>query len=130
MEAYIEDQVLSTAPRMNLDELYDSKDTICGQIKKELSPKMEQYGFTIEKTLVTDIDPDPEVKATINKINATARLAVAAKNEAEAKLVATVMEAEGEKVLRSNASPFWTGTRFPLKTSVSASRSPHVKQST
>jgi len=34
------------------------------------------------------------------------------------------MEAEGEKILRSNASPFLTGTRFPLRTSVSASRSP------
>lgn len=80
MEAYIEDQVRSTAPRMILEELFDSKDTICDQIKKELSPKIEQYGFTIE--------------------NQRHRSSRCCRQEAEAKLVATVMEAEGEKKRR------------------------------
>ena len=97
LEAYIEDGVRSTAPTMTLDELFESKDTICNQVKKELFPRMKEHGFSIVNTLITDINPDPEVKVAMNKINATARLALAAQNEANAKKIAAVTEAQAEK---------------------------------
>ena len=34
---------------------------------------MINYGYDIIKALVTDIDPDPEVKAAMNRINAAER---------------------------------------------------------
>jgi hypothetical protein len=48
---------------------------------------MKGYGFTIEATLITTIDPDKEVNASMNKINATARLTEAIKNEADANYI-------------------------------------------
>ena len=34
---------------------------------------MKNYGFDIIKTLVTDIDPDAQVKESMNRINASER---------------------------------------------------------
>ena len=36
---------------------------IADSVKKELSELMDDYGYGIIKALVTDIDPDPKVKA-------------------------------------------------------------------
>ena len=41
---------------------------------------MINYGYDIIKALVTDIDPDAEVKAAMNRINAAERKKVAALN--------------------------------------------------
>ena len=42
---------------------------------------MTEYGYNIIKTLVTDIDPDTQVKEAMNRINASEREKVAAQFE-------------------------------------------------
>ena len=57
---------------------------------------MEQYGYKIVKTLITDINPDELVKASMNKINAATRDKEAAIQEAEAEKIRIVKKAEAE----------------------------------
>ena len=45
---------------------------------------MINYGYDIIKALVTDIDPDTEVKAAMNRINTAERKKVAAQYEGDA----------------------------------------------
>ena len=51
---------------------------------------MEQYGYKIVKTLITDINPDELVKASMNKINAATRDKEAAFQEAEGEKIRIV----------------------------------------
>lgn len=57
---------------------------------------MDQFGYSIIKTLVTDIHPDSKVKAAMNEINEAQRLRVAAMERGEAEKILRVKQAEGE----------------------------------
>ncbi len=60
-------------PKMKLDDVFERKDDIAIAVKTELNDAMIDYGYDIIKTLVTDIDPDMQVKAAMNRINAAER---------------------------------------------------------
>jgi regulator of protease activity HflC (stomatin/prohibitin superfamily) len=57
---------------------------------------MINYGYDIIKALVTDIDPDAEVKTAMNKINAAERQKVAAQYEGDAQRILIVEKAKAE----------------------------------
>jgi regulator of protease activity HflC (stomatin/prohibitin superfamily) len=57
---------------------------------------MSDYGFDIIKTLVTDIDPDQQVKNAMNRINAAEREKVAAQFEGDAARILIVEKAKAE----------------------------------
>ena len=97
IDAYVENVVRARVPKMNLDDLFESQDDICKSVQSELSKKMKDHGFTIENTLVTEINPDTEVKEAMNKINASNRLKEAVKNEADANYIKKVREAEADR---------------------------------
>ena len=59
------------------DDVFEKKDEIANSVKGELNDAMTNYGYDIIRALVTDIDPDTEVKAAMNKINAAERKKVA-----------------------------------------------------
>ena len=69
---------------MKLDDVFVKKDDIAIAVKTELNDAMINYGYDIIKTLVTDIDPDAQVKAAMNRINAADREKVAAQYEGDA----------------------------------------------
>ena len=69
---------------MILDDVFEKKDDIAIAVKGELNDAMKNYGFDIIKTLVTDIDPDAQVKESMNRINASEREKVAAQFEGDA----------------------------------------------
>ncbi len=54
------------------------------------------YGYDIIKTLVTDIDPDAQVKAAMNRINAADREKTAAQYEGDAQRILIVERAKAE----------------------------------
>ena len=54
------------------------------------------YGFDIIKTLVTDIDPDGQVKEAMNRINAAEREKIAAQFEGDAARILIVEKAKAE----------------------------------
>lgn len=71
--SYVFDVVRAEVPKMKLDYVFERKDDIAIAVKSELNEAMVDYGFDIIKTLVTDIDPDLQVKEAMNRINAAER---------------------------------------------------------
>ncbi|MBT8255602.1 MAG: SPFH domain-containing protein [Bacteroidia bacterium] len=94
--SYVFDVVRAEVPKMKLDDVFERKDDIAIAVKKELNEAMVNYGYDIIKTLVTDIDPDVQVKAAMNRINAAEREKVAAEYEAEAERIKIVAKARAE----------------------------------
>lgn len=94
--SYVYDVVRARVPSITLDNVFETKDDIAQAVKTELEQIMDDFGYGIVKTLVTDIDPDANVKASMNKINAAQRLRVAAVEEAEADKIRVVKAAEAE----------------------------------
>jgi len=94
--SYVYDVVRGEVPKKTLDEVFETKEDLAQIIKSELSESMDSFGYSIVKSLITDIDPAPNVKEAMNQINATARLRVAAQNEAEADKIRQVKSAEAD----------------------------------
>ncbi len=94
--SYVYDVVRARVPNIILDNVFETKDDIAQAVKKELEQIMDDFGYGITKTLVTDIDPDANVKQSMNQINAAQRLRLAAVEEAEADKIRVVKAAEAE----------------------------------
>lgn len=94
--AYVFDVVRAEVPKLKLDDVFERKDDIAIAVKTELQEYMHSYGYDIIKTLVTDIDPDEQVKHAMNRINAAEREKIAAEYEAEAQRIRIVAIAKAE----------------------------------
>ena len=94
--SYVFDVVRAEVPKMILDDVFEKKDDIAIAVKTELNDAMINYGFDIIKTLVTDIDPDSQVKDSMNRINASEREKVAAQFEGDAQRILIVERAKAE----------------------------------
>jgi regulator of protease activity HflC (stomatin/prohibitin superfamily) len=94
--AYIFDTVRAEVPKMKLDDVFEKKDDIAQAIQRELKEAMLNYGYDIVKALVTDIDPDRQVKEAMNRINASEREKVAAQFEGDAQRILIVEKAKAE----------------------------------
>lgn len=94
--AFIFDVVRAEVPRMILDDVFEKKDEIARAIQRDLREAMLNYGYDIVKALVTDIDPDENVKIAMNRINASEREKVAAQFEGDAQRILIVERAKAE----------------------------------
>ncbi|MEO9893531.1 SPFH domain-containing protein [Aurantibacter sp.] len=94
--SYVFDVVRAEVPKMKLDDVFVKKDDIAIAVKAELQDAMLDYGYDIIKTLVTDIDPDAQVKEAMNRINASEREKIAAQFEGDAARILIVEKAKAE----------------------------------
>lgn len=94
--SYVFDVVRAEVPKLILDDVFERKDDIAIAVKAELNEAMTTYGYDIINTLITDIDPDIQVKNAMNRINAADREKVAAEYEAEASRIRIVAKAKAE----------------------------------
>ena len=94
--SYVFDVVRAEVPKMKLDDVFERKDDIAIAVKSELNEAMMNYGYDIIKTLVTDIDPDEQVKEAMNRINASEREKIAAQYEGDAQRILIVEKAKAE----------------------------------
>ncbi|TRZ46056.1 SPFH domain-containing protein [Robertkochia solimangrovi] len=94
--SYVFDVVRAEVPKMKLDDVFVKKDDIAIAVKAELQDAMLEYGYDIIKTLVTDIDPDAQVKSAMNRINAAEREKIAAQFEGDAARILIVEKAKAE----------------------------------
>ena len=99
IKSYIEVALRSSVPKLTLDELFEKKDEIALEVQHQVAEEMTTYGYIIVKTLITKVEPDAEVKQSMNEINAAQRKRVAAQELAEADKIkiVTAAEAEAEK---------------------------------
>ena len=96
IKAFVFDVVRARVPKIKLDDVFEKKDEIASAVKSELSQVMDDFGYGIVKTLVTDIDPDAKVKEAMNEINAAQRMRVAASEKGEADKIIQVKSAEAD----------------------------------
>lgn len=94
--SYVFDVVRAEVPKLRLDDVFEKKDDIAIAVKGELQDAMNEYGYDIVKTLVTDIDPAEEVKMAMNRINAAERDKVAAQYQGDAQRILIVEKAKAE----------------------------------
>ena len=94
--SYVFDVIRAEVPKMKLDDVFEKKDDIAIAVKSELNDAMVNYGYDIIKALVTDIDPDAQVKEAMNRINAAEREKVAAQYEGDAARILIVEKAKAE----------------------------------
>ena len=92
IESYVYDVVRSTVPKIELDDVFLTKEEIASSISEALKESMASFGYQILGTPITDIDPDREVKRAMNEINKMKRLRVAAEDEGEAVKIRAVKE--------------------------------------
>ena len=88
--------VRAEVPKLKLDDVFVKKDDVAIAVKGELQEAMQSYGYDIIKALVTDIDPDEQVKHAMNRINAAEREKTAAEYESEAQKIRIVAVAKAE----------------------------------
>lgn len=94
--SYVFDVVRAEVPKLKLDDVFVKKDDIANAVKSEIQEAMQSYGYDIIKALVTDIDPDEQVKHAMNRINAAEREKTAAEYESEAQRIRIVAVAKAE----------------------------------
>ncbi|MCL5436448.1 MAG: SPFH domain-containing protein [Candidatus Dependentiae bacterium] len=94
--SFVFDVVRARVPRLKLDDLFEKKDEIAIAVREELSQVMNDFGYVILKALITDIEPDAKVKASMNEINAAQRLRLAAVEKGEAERILKVKAAQAE----------------------------------
>lgn len=96
IQPFVEDVIRGTLPRMNVDEIFASRDEVSKQVKLQLNALMIKFGYNIVASLITGLDLDQKVATSMNEINASARMREAAKEKAEAEKILQVKAAEAE----------------------------------
>ena len=94
--SYIFDDVRAEVPKLELDDVFAKKEDIAVAVRDNLAESMDDYGYSIVKTLITDIDPDAHVKESMNRINAAKRDKEATMEEAEGAKIRVVKAAEAD----------------------------------
>ncbi|TGW14587.1 SPFH domain-containing protein [bacterium NHP-B] len=96
IQSFVFDAVRAQVPKMILDDVFSKKDDIANIVCDDLMPQMKGFGYEILKVLITDIQPDAQVKSAMNEINTAQRLRLAAQEKGEAEKVIRVKQAEAE----------------------------------
>lgn len=96
IESFVYNVILGHVPKMTLDETFDQQSQIAIDVKNSLDDSMKEFGYSIVKSLITDIVPDEKVKAAMNDINAAAREREATVSRAETEKLLLVKKAEAD----------------------------------
>jgi regulator of protease activity HflC (stomatin/prohibitin superfamily) len=96
IESFVYNVILGHVPKLTLDETFDQQSQIAIDVKTSLDASMSEFGYSIVKSLITDIVPDEKVKAAMNDINAAAREREATVSRAETEKLLLVKKAEAD----------------------------------
>jgi len=96
IESMVYNVVLGHVPKMKLDDTFLNQASIATDLRDNLDASMKEYGYSIVKVLISDIVPDPKVKAAMNDINAAQREREATVSRAETNKLLLVKQAEAE----------------------------------
>jgi len=94
--SYVFDVVRSEVPKLTIDEIFNEKGKIAYAIKNGVGEAINNFGYKIIQTLVTDIKVDERIIKAMNDIVASEREKQAAIEKGNAKKILIVKEAEAE----------------------------------
>lgn len=97
IRATIDEQLRGMISLFTHKDVYTKRQEIGDTIEVALRAKLHQIGFTLDSIQVQDIQLDARVLQALNKIIETEKLKEAALNEAQAKFIGLVKEAEADK---------------------------------
>ena len=101
IESFVYNVILGHVPKLTLDETFDQQAQIAIDVKNNLDASMSEFGYSIVKSLITDLVPDEKVKAAMNDINAAQREREATVSRAETEKLLLVKKAEAEAESKS-----------------------------
>lgn len=96
IESFVYNVILGHVPKLTLDQTFEQQAEIAVDVERSLDASMKEFGYSIVKSLITDIVPDTKVKAAMNDINAAAREREATVSRAETEKLLLVKKAEAE----------------------------------
>lgn len=96
IKAFVFDVIRSEVPKQTLDQVFEEKERLSKAVKQELTEMLDEYGFIIMATPVTDIDPDHTVKRSLNQMNEQKNLKEAMKEKAESDAIVKIRNAEAQ----------------------------------
>ncbi len=97
IRAAIDEQLRAMMVSFTHKEIFGKREEIWKEIEKQLREKLKEFGFTLDSIQVRDVKLDSTVMHAMNKVIETEKYKEAALNEAEAKKIMQVKEAEAEK---------------------------------
>jgi len=100
ISAHVCASLRARAPKIGLDQLFEVKEDLATDVKKELKVFMEEAGMFVIDVLIMDIEPAASVREAMNEINAADRNRVAAISKAETAKILRVKEAEADAEAR------------------------------
>ncbi|CAJ1429242.1 unnamed protein product [Effrenium voratum] len=96
IKAEVDSVLRSTLPGMTLDESYEAKEKMVGEILESVKGAMGKYGYEILNVLITDVRPERSVLDAMNEINASRRQREAAFERGEAEKMLKIKASEGD----------------------------------
>jgi regulator of protease activity HflC (stomatin/prohibitin superfamily) len=96
LQSYVYDVVRAAVPKLTIDKLFLSKKFIAESIYVRLTAAMNDYGYEIVSSLVTNILPSQNVRDSMNEIEASRRLKEAMPHRAEAEKTRIIKKAEAD----------------------------------
>lgn len=88
--------IRSEVPKYTLDEVFVATPNIKRVVEDELKERLSQYGFALEVTLVTDIEPTKDLQNAIEQTQLNAYRRTAAEHKAELDKIVKIKDSEAE----------------------------------
>ena len=97
MRSTIDEQLRAMIVSFTHKEIFGKREEIGGAIEQRLREKLSSFGYTLDSIQVRDVKLENSVMQAMNKVVETQKFKEAAYNEADAKKIMQVKEAEAEK---------------------------------
>lgn len=97
MRSTIDEQLRAMIINFTHKEIFGKREEIGNTIEERLREKLSTFGFKLDSIQVRDVKLENSVMSAMNKVVETQKFKEAAYNEAEAKKIMQVKEAEAEK---------------------------------
>ena len=97
MRSTIDEQLRAMIVNFTHKDIFSKREELWNTIESRLRIKLATFGFTLDSIQVRDVKLEGSVMSAMNKVVETQKFKEAALNEAEAKKIMQVKEAEAEK---------------------------------
>jgi len=97
MRSTIDEQLRAMIVNFTHKEIFSKREELGNTIEERLRVKLSTFGYTLDSIQVRDVKLEQTVMSAMNKVVETQKFKEAALNEAEAKKIMQVKEAEAEK---------------------------------
>jgi len=114
MRATIDEQLRAMIVSFTHKNIFAKREEIGEAIEARLREKLSTFGFTLDSIQVRDVHLENSVMSAMNKIVETEKFKEAAMNEAEAKKIMQVKEAEAEKESKILLWEWMAGQRMKI----------------